>query len=113
MWPFKKKPYEGACDTMAEETASFEKEKKETPKPTPKKELRCHLVVKLTDGSVMEWTNTTWGGVAKGFYAWYFGRPESKVFRMTARDSKLNKPNDSIILRERILSFGTHWGEEK
>ena len=115
MWPFKKRDtsgdttiVKGASDPMGH-TTIFIPDKKEE----PKKELRCHLTVKLTDGTVMKWTNTTWGGVAKGFYAWYFGRPESKVFRMTARDPKLNKPTDAVILRERILSFGTYWGEEK
>ena len=99
----------GPCDTFTPMELPKIKEKKQTPAP----EIRCHLTVRLTDGVMLSWTNTSWAGVAKEFYAWYFGRPESKMFRMIARDPKFKKPSDTLIIRERIATFGTHWEEKK
>ena len=61
----------------------------------------------MRDGHIFGWTNTTWDGVAKGFYLWYCGRPESKHFIMKAKDGE--GKTTACIIRSEIVAFETYW----
>lgn len=80
------------------------------PPVSEEKKKVCQLVVKLRSGQQLGWTNGDWDSVAKQFYRWYLGRPDSPHFVMRCRD-KSKEPMTQILLRSEIQYVETAWVE--
>jgi len=109
MWPwFRKAPSsDGETERIEREKQTDAAALDANSKKEVEKELMCHLRVQMRSGRTFEWWNTTWNGVAKKFYLWYSGRPDSKHFIMKAKDSE--GMTSSCIIRSEIVSFETYW----
>ena len=101
MWWWGRHP----ADPKREEVKCTEEAIVEVPKV--EKEMMCHLRIQMRSGRTFEWWNTTWNGVAKKFYLWYSGRPESKHFIFKAKDQEGS--TTTCIIRSEIVAFETYW----
>ena len=108
-WKSRRNP----SDDEHKETERIEREKADATtldadsKKEVVKELMCHLRIQMRNGRVFEWWNTTWNGVAKKFFLWYSGRPESRHFIMKAKDPE--GMTSACIIRSEIVAFETYW----
>lgn len=76
-------------------------------KDEKKPKLRCYLIVTMRNGNIYNWHNSSWDGVAKEFYRWYFGRSASKCFIMKAWDE--NGSTTRCMIRSEIVMVETKW----
>jgi len=93
-------------------TERIKRDALEVQKPKPKKKepvYHCVLSVTMTNNSTEEWSNTSWTGVAREFYSWYFGRPQSECFIMKSIGKDDQRSRQTVILRKNIYSIHTFW----
>lgn len=92
MWPFTK------SDRGANPGPTFFLHRKVEPVETKK---QWNIDIYLKSGAVIGWTNSqdTKNHPWRGFYHWYFGRPQSQYFRF------VDKVGETMILRSEITRF--------